>query len=575
MTRVLSLFVVVVLMGLCLISNPGTSAHIALSSARPKPAVNAQYVDGQVLVKMRSGSGVALEAARVADELLPAANAHSEPLNAETVGQFVLVQLAPGASVEEAVAKLSADPRVEYAEPNYLWRPADTIPNDPDFLGFPGPMWGLLNLGNGTDGDTGLAGIEAPRAWDITTGSGNVVVAVTDEGVDISHQDLQANVWVNPSPGKIAGFENDINGWNFIDNNNVVFDPATDGNHGTHVSGTIGAVGDNAIGVTGVAWHCQLMSLKFIGTDSSGQASGSTHNAVRAIDYAIKQKKRGINVRVINASWDGPNASQGLHDAIVAAGKAGIVFVCAAGNSDSGAGKDMDVPRQADYPGAWNTLSNVISVAALDKTDNLAGYSQFGHRTVTLAAPGGAEATIQNGVLSTLPGNQYGPDAGTSMASPHVAGIAVLLADHEPNLTPVQIKQRILSTAQPVLALASKTASSGRADAFLALSNQLAPAPSPVISAVSTTTKALIVDGLGFHLGNSVIYVNGTLLPIPQYDQSFVIGNGTLTRLTVKLGKSRMASTFPAGTPVSIQVLNPTVDLATGVTSPPFSFVNQ
>lgn len=534
-----------------------------------------QYVEGQVLVKLRQAPIASFAADEIAGQLLPARTSHFEALNAESVGSLYLLHLNGGTTVEEAVAQLSADPRVEYAEPDYLWRPADTIPNDPDFLGFPGPMWGLLNLGTGTPTDTGLAGIEAPRAWDIETGSGNVVVGVTDEGVDITHQDLQANIWVNPNPGRIKAFPNDINGWNFIDNNNQVFDPVTDGQHGTHVSGTIGAVGNNGLGVTGVAWHVQLMPLKFIGTDASGQASGSTHNAVRAIDYAIKQKKLGINVRVINASWDGPNPSQGLKDAITAAGNAGILFVCAAGNSEGGPGLDMDVPGQADYPGAWNTLPTVISVSAVDKNDNLAGYSEYGHSSVTVAAPGGANVSLTEGVLSTLPGNSYGPDAGTSMASPHVAGIAVLLADHEPGLTAAQIKQRIMSTAQPVLGLASKVNSSGRADAYLALTNQTAPINSPVISAISTTPKAVTIDGLGFMLGSSEVFVNGTMLPVPKYDPTFVIGNSTLTRLTIKLGKAGMASTFPVGTQVSVVVMNPTTSMSTGESSPPFTFTNQ
>jgi large repetitive protein len=570
MNKVVTVFLAAAFLSICSVPGGITKAHPGSRAITHPP-----YVEGEVLVKMRQAPGLAVEPSLLSNQLLPGRGAQAEPLNADSVGSLYLIHLNAATTVEEAVAQLKKDPRVEYAEPDYLWHPADTIPNDPDFLGFPGPMWGLLNIGNGTPTDTSLAGIEAPRAWDLETGEGDIVVAVPDEGVDISHQDLQANVWVNPNPGRIAAYPNDVNGWNFIDNNNQVFDPTSDGQHGTHVSGTIGAVGNNNIGVTGVAWHVQLMPLKFIGLNKKGVTVGSTHNAVRAIDYAIKQKKLGINVRIINASWDGPGASQGLRDAIIAAGNAGILFVCAASNNDNGPGQDMDTPSQAQYPGAWNDIPTLISVAAVDETDNLAGYSEYGHATVTVAAPGGANDSIEAGILSTVPGNQYAPMAGTSMASPHVAGIAVLLADHEPALTAAQIKQRIFNTARPVLSLASMVGSSGRADAFYALTNQVAPINSPTISVVTTTKKVVTVDGLGFVSGSSLIYVNGVALPTPVYDSSFAIGNGTLTQLSVKLGKAGMASTFPAGTQVTVTVVNPASSSSAGQSSAPFSFTNQ
>ncbi|HEY6331040.1 MAG TPA: S8 family peptidase [Blastocatellia bacterium] len=575
MSRAIFGFVFVALVSVCLWPGMRARAHTAQS-----PRVNGRqlYADGQVLVKFRAGSGVVAEGQQLARELLPTQNgrnARIEPLGADSVGNFGLIHLPEGISVESAISVLENDPRVEYAEPDYMLYPADTFPNDPDFLNPPlGPMWGMLDAGTAADQD--LAGIEGPRAWDIEHGQGDVVVAVPDEGIDISHQDLQANIWVNPNPGRIAKYPDDVNGWNFFNNNNQVFDPNTDGQHGTHVAGTIGAVGNNGIGVTGVAWNVQIMPLKFIGTNSSGVTSGSTHDAILAIDYAIKQRKLGINVRVINASWDGAGNGkantppQSLLDAIQAAGNAGILFVCAAGNNDFGAGFDMDVESQADFPGAWGNVSNVISVVALTRTVTLADYSNFGHATTSIAAPGGADASLTDGIVSTLPGNQYGPMAGTSMASPHVAGIAVLLADNDPSLTAAQIKQRILNTSQPVLSLAAMNSTSGKADAYFALTNQVAPAGGPQIAAVSTTPKVVTVDGLGFVNGQSTIAVNGVALPTPKYNSAYLIPNGTLTQLTVKLGKAATASIFPSGTTVSVTVVNPG-----GQTSSPFQFTNQ
>jgi subtilisin family serine protease len=567
MNKVVSVLIAAIFLSLCFIPERGAahSSGVTQGPDTKKRAPQPVYVEGDVLVKLKPGVSSLASPDRLMRQIMPRVDTTVEPLNTINVGDLYLMHIGAGTPVEGAIAQLNADPRVEYAEPNYLWRPTYTFPDDPDFLQSPlGPMWGLLDVGTGSSGDvTGVAGIEAPRAWDITTGSGKVVVGVTDTGIDITHQDLQANIWVNPNPGAVKGFKDDINGWNFADNNNQVFEEA-DGSHGTHVTGTIGAVGDNGIGVTGVLWHVQLMALKFI----SSTGNGTTGAAVRAIDYAISQKKLGANIRVINASWGGGGNSQGLRDAIVAAGKAGILFVCAAGNglddSDQGPGVDMDVAGQAAFPGAWNNIKTLISVAAIDQTDTIAGFSNFGHSTVTVGAPG-------VGIWSTFPNNVYAPLDGTSMASPHVAGVAALLADNEPNLTPAQIKQRIIATAQPVLSLASMTATSGRVDAYDALTNQVAPPGPPAVSAVSTTKKVVTVDGLGFLSGSAVVQVNGVSLPKTIYDPTYEIANGTLTRLSVKLGKAGMASAFPIGVTVSVTVFNPT----TGQTSTKIPFTNQ
>jgi len=203
----------------------------------------------------------------------------------------------------------------------------------------------------------------------------------------------------------------------------------------------------------------------------------------------------------------------------------------------------------------------LISVSALDDQDNLAFFSYFGHQTVGVGAPG-------VGIMSTLPSNSYGQNTGTSMATPHVAGIAVLLAAHEPSLTAAQIVQRIENTAVPVLTLASKAVSSGRADAYNALTNHIADPGSPQISAVTTTKKWITVDGIGFRNGSAVVEAGGVALGDVVYDGSFVLANGTITELSVKLGKPLMKSTFPPGVPVQITVFNPT----TGERSAPFTY---
>nr|AIA13975.1 Subtilase family [uncultured bacterium] len=263
----------------------------------------------------------------------------------------------------------------------------------------------------------------------------------------------------------------------------------------------------------------------------------------------------------MNASWGGGSDSQSLREAITAAGNAGIVFVCAAGNGGSdGFGDDID--EISDFPADYSTsLDNVISVAAIDSGDNLAGFSNFGHSSVTVAAPG-------VGIWSTVPDVRgYAPISGTSMASPHVAGIVALMLSNKPSLTPKQVRDIIVSTAEPTTALASKIVSSGRVSAYNALTETPAAKSKPVITQASVSKKKLTINGIGFLSGSSIIEVNGGALSDIKYDDSYKVGNGTLSRLRSEPGKKTIKKMFPTGQFVNLTVFNP----STGERSPQFA----
>ena len=340
-------------------------------------------------------------------------------------------------------------------------------------------QWALQNTGQ-TGGTPGMD-ISAPQAWDITTGSRNVVVAVIDSGIDVTHPDLAGNIWTNP--GEVAGngidddrngFVDDVHGWNFAGNNSDVSDGY---GHGTHVAGIIGAIGNNGIGVSGVNWQVSIMALRV--QDNSGV--GYTSAVVGALQYATRMRRDfGINIVVTNNSWESVGGySAGIEDLIRQQGQAGITFVAAAGNH----GTDNDLlPR---YPGNYN-LPNVISVASLTASGDLAGSSDYGLTTVDLAAPG----TL---IQSTWKGGGYAALSGTSMAAPQVSGVVALLAAAKPGITVAEVRAAILGRTTPVAALAGKTVTGGRLNAFAALASlnvAAAPVPPPTSSPVVTVTPA-------------------------------------------------------------------------------------
>ena len=518
------------------------------------------YASNQILVKLKADVEFDSDTQEASEFVARVRGARVEPLQKSKRGGLYRVDLDGGLSVEEAVEQMAKDPRVEYAEPDYLLYPS-AIPNDSLFA----QQWSLMNTGAFGVGKVG-ADISATRAWDLTTGSNNLVVAVIDTGCDLSHPDLAPNAWVNPREVLGNGVDDDGNGyvddrsgWNFVANRPDTYDNATTDWHGTHVSGAIGAAGDNSMGVTGIAWRVKLMSLKFI-----GDGTGNTGNAVKAINYAMDQKRRGVNVRVINASWGGPNPSQSLKDAIRAAGNAGILFVCAAGNGSlDGSGDDLD--SNPYYPAAWSAeLSSIIAVAAVDYLDNYASFSNYGYSTVQVGAPG-------VNTYSTIPGGDYGYGAGTSMASPHVTGVAALLFSKDPSLSPSEARRRIVKSADPLATLAGRVESSGRVNAYNALTNTPQKAPTqPAIGSVHTNKKKVTVDGIGFAQGATVIEVNGVALPKTKYDSSRALADGSSTEMSAKLGKSGIAQTFPRGVMVTVTVFN----TATGERSAPFAYTN-
>jgi subtilisin family serine protease len=310
----------------------------------------------------------------------------------------------------------------------------------------------------------GLAMIKAPQAWDITTGSSNVVVAVIDTGIDYTHPDLVDNISTNT--GEIRGngvdddgngFVDDFYGYDFINGDS---DPMDDHFHGSHCAGTIGAKGDNGRGVAGVNWTVKLLPVKVL--DSYG--SGTLAAVAAGMNYAVK---RGVKIMSMSLGTSGYSAT--LENAIINAKNAGVLVVAAAGNSS------QNTDTYPNYPSA-STQENVLAVAASNSSDTLAYFSNWGPTSVDLAAPG-------ESILSTYLGGQYAYASGTSMATPHVAGMAAMLLAVNPTLTYGQIKSILMGTVDPLSAMTGKMVSGGRANLYKALlkaqEGQATPTPVP------------------------------------------------------------------------------------------------
>ncbi|WP_102797806.1 S8 family serine peptidase [Bowmanella denitrificans] len=375
-----------------------------------------------------------------------------------------------GLSVKTALEKLQKHPAVSYAQPNYKVR-ALGVPDDARF----DDLWGMHN--SGQTGGTPDADIDAVEAWDISTGSRDVIVGVIDTGVDYTHPDLVANMWSNP--GEIAGDGIDNDGNGYIDDmhgiNSIVDsgDPMDDHGHGTHVSGSIGAEGNNSIGVVGVNHQVSLVGCKFLAADGFG----STADAIQCIDYFVALKNAGHNVRVLNNSWGGGPEEQALRDAITASEQADILFVAAAGNDTA----DNDVSPH--YPSNYEHDS-ILSIASTDHNDEISWFSNWGLTSVDMAAPG-------SDILSTIPGGGYGNSSGTSMASPHAAGAAALVMAVNPGLSALEVKQLLMDSGDDNADMQGKTVSGKRLNLLGALEGA-DPAPSFrfSVSPLRTTIEA-------------------------------------------------------------------------------------
>lgn len=406
-----------------------------------------QVIAKQVILRLRNNNDEhAL--ARVAARL---SGATITPLSA-VLGVHVIK--SDTNSVETLMAVYGADSDILYAEPNYVVHGTAT-PSDSQFS----QLWGIRKIG-------------ALQAWDQFTGSTRAAVGIIDTGVDYTHPDLAQNVWSAPWSysvklgGQTIVCPAGSHGFNAIAMN---CDPKDDNSHGTHVSGTIGAVGNNGVGVTGINWTTQIVGIKFL--DSNG--SGSLADAINGIEFALQvnsvfaSSSTPVNIRVLSASWGADDFSQSLLDELNTANDRGILFVAAAGN----AGSDND--HTAFYPAGYNA-PNVIAVAATDSNEGLASFSNYGGGSVHLAAPGVS-------ILSTVSGGGYAYYSGTSMATPHVAGAALLTLGACPALSVAQLKATLLGAVDNVSSLQGKTITGGRLNVNRAIQSCTAqPAAPPV-----------------------------------------------------------------------------------------------
>ena len=501
------------------------SVALALSGAshaKPKPL---PAVAGELLIGFKVDVSVADQQA-----LLKKIGASEQRKFRKIHG--ALAKLRPE-SVDAALKQLRGDKRVRYAERNFVFR-SDAATNDPLY----DRLWALENTGQPVAGSAGSpdADIDAPEAWSITAGSPAVTVAVIDTGVDHSHPDLSSAIWVNPGEDcagcRTDGRDNDGNGyvddwrgWDFANDDN---DPSDDHGHGTHVAGTIGAVGDNGIGVTGVAQRVRLMPLKFL----TAAGTGTTADAISAILYASQQ-----GADVLNNSWGGEDYSQALADAVAVTDSRGQLFVAAAGNDSS------DNDSAPTYPSSLES-TNVISVAATDNTDELAWFSNAGRSSVDLAAPG-----LE--IYSTWPGGGYRSSSGTSMAAPHVAGAAALAKAAFPSASALGLKALLLDTVDAKTPLSDLTASGGRLNAATAVGCADAPklwleSPGPDFSGeVGTALAVRVIAARCASSSGVTIAASGNGSPISLTARGDGLYTGTYT--PTELGAQTISATATAG----------------------------
>ena len=487
--RILRLLVILLLGGIFL-----AGAQPLLAASLPA------YAPGEILIKYHEGASL-------------------EPLHAATEVRAVGISLPqrwqrlvlpPGLSVAEAVAHYRQQPEVVYAEPNYIVHKVETYPNDPDF----DKQWGLLN-------------INAPLAWDgegeNAQGSREIIIAIADTGIFYKHPDLQNNMWINPAWPEGDGRRH---GCSFklassIEDCGDPEDDDTEAWHGTHLAGIAGAEGNNAIGIAGINWRVSLMAVKvmheYLCDDNEVCVYGMVSDIVLGIQYAIEN-----HARIINLSLGLEGNSKALEDALSLADQQGVLTISAAGNSANN--NDTDTEDDPTFSPANIRTPNNITVAAITRNDELAGYSNYGRLTVDLAAPGGhCEITLphnltcdENYLIYSTAGSttdnheNYLYLAGSSIAAPHVAGVAALVMARQPLLSPYQVKARILNSARTLPELESKTISGGTLDGYEAVREQAEqPAVFHVTPASACLDEELLISGVNFGGEPGEIHIEG------------------------------------------------------------------
>jgi len=445
----------------------------------------AAYIRGELLVKFKDG----VTRSRQADKHR---RFGAKKLKGFSTIHVDHVKLPADITVEEAINLYNSDPDVEYAEPNYIVSAEEFIPNDPLF----DTMWDLRNTGQ--TGGTAGADMDTANAWDLTTGNSDLVVAVIDTGIDYNHEDLVGNIWTNtgeiPSNGiddDGNGYVDDVHGWDAttcaefglfdcISYKAADGDPIDDSGHGTHCAGTIGADGNNGIGVAGINWDVQTMACKFI----TAQGWGLISDAISCLDYVGTMKDQGVNIVATSNSWGGGGYSQAMYDAVQAQMEKDILFIAAAGNSAD----DNDTFNH--WPSNFN-VPNVIAVAATDHNDEMTWFSSYGDHTVHVGAPGlniislrAAGTDLYGDGLHFIPDGdpnaKYYRMSGTSMATPHVSGLAALIKSQDMMRDWADIKNLILTGGTNTAAMKYASISGKRINAY----GSLTCVDSPVFSAL-------------------------------------------------------------------------------------------
>ncbi|AOE49532.1 S8 family serine peptidase [Kangiella sediminilitoris] len=490
----------------------GASTEL-VAAGKEKAPVQAEYAKDSVLVKFKPFAKKA-DRASIAKSF----GASFKDKNDDGVddrfrnianGRLVEFKLPSGQDPKDVVARLKRNPNVEYAELNGLLYPS-VVPNDPQYS----QLWGMPK-------------ISAEQGWEMEMGSKDIVVGVIDTGFDYTHPDLQANIWVNPNEVPDNGVDDDGNG--YIDDIHGISAINDNGNpqdthyHGTHVAGTIGATGNNGVGVVGVNWNTNMVGCSFLG--SSG---GTTADAIQCIDYMVDLTNRGVNVRVLNNSWGGGAFSQSLKDAIIAADNAGMLFVAAAGNDAVDNDQFDSWPANYDVP-------NVMSIASTTSTDAMSSFSQWGATTVDMGAPGSS-------IYSTVTGNDYNVLSGTSMATPHVAGAAALVLASAPNLTTADVKNILMSSGDPISSLEGLTVTGKRLNVENALNMAGAGGPgyyllttpgSRTVNQGSPTDYTIDMNAVGGYTGTATFSASAPGLNADiSFSNSSVNANGS-TVMTV------------------------------------------